>query len=292
MRSDKITGGLFLIGLGVVFLLLNLGFISWSILSNIIQLWPLVLVVVGINIIAKNNPIVKGITWLLFLIIFIGYGYLYGGGISLKSSGHTMSTSKMEETTTGKVNIDFGGTKLNINAINRNLIEANANNSSIKPQIKYSNDNSHVTIDLKGSDADIINFGNNTFDYNISLNKQVVWDIEADLGAVSGNLDLSELKVDSLALDLGASNLKIYLGDKHTATEINMNAGASNLELIIPQTLGMKVKVDGLISKTSLNKLGWQQENGYYISPNYAEATSKTVVNIDLGVGKLDIEVK
>ncbi len=291
LRSDKIVGGLFLIGLGILFLLLNLGIISWSIVGNIFQLWPLILVVIGINIIAKNNAIVKVITWLLFLIIFIGYGYLYSGGISLNNNGHTMNSSKLAETATGKVNIDFGGAKLDIGSVNRNLIEANANHNNVRPQIKYSNDNSHVTIDLK-TEKDIIKFGNNTLDYNIRLNNQIVWDIEADLGAVSGKLDLTELKVARLNMNLGASNLRIYLGDKHTSTDMKIDAGASNIELIIPEALGMKVKVDGMISKTSLNRLGWQQVNDYYISPNYEDAVSKAVVIIDLGVGKLDIVVK
>ncbi|MBS4040133.1 MAG: hypothetical protein KGZ81_05990, partial [Flavobacteriales bacterium] len=128
--------------------------------------------------------------------------------------------------------------------------------------------------------------------YQIGLNSEIAWDIDADLGAVSGRLDLSEVMIDSLNLNLGASNLEIVLGDKNEMSEIIIDAGTSSLDFIIPKGLGVKLKVDGFISKNSIDKLGWQLQNGYYITPDYNNAPRKALIDIDLGVGKLDIRVR
>ena len=295
MRSEKVVGGVFLIAIGFMFLLSNLGIISWSILGNLFQLWPLILVVIGVNIIFKNTAVVKGITWLMFFVVFIGYGFI-NGGVSLnnvKYQPNSISVSKTFAASTGKVNIDFGGANLDISSTNSNLMEAYTDTKYIKPHVRYINDNKHVVIDFKSTKNNVaFKIGNNSFDYSLKLDQAIVWDIDANLGAVSGRFDLTDLKIDRLDLDLGASNLEILLGDKNSMTEIKVDAGASNLDLVIPESLGLMIKVDGLISKTSLTKLGWMQQGGYYVSPNYDDAESRAKVNIDLGVGKLDIMIR
>lgn len=78
MNIEKLTNGIILIGIGILFLLINLGVIHfhWSIFHVLLQLWPLILIVVGINLILKNRYIVVIITWLLFFAAIITYGFV------------------------------------------------------------------------------------------------------------------------------------------------------------------------------------------------------------------------
>lgn len=78
MKERKVFGGLFLIFLGVIFLLNNLGFIGWDIWLAFANFWPLILVAVGIRLIFRNNIIAQIIAFLLILgiplIYYLGYG--------------------------------------------------------------------------------------------------------------------------------------------------------------------------------------------------------------------------
>lgn len=80
INTKKLTDGIILIGIGLLFLLKNLGIIHWSIFSVLFQLWPLILVVAGINIIFKNNAIITIITWGLFFMGIFFYGSLFHRG--------------------------------------------------------------------------------------------------------------------------------------------------------------------------------------------------------------------
>jgi hypothetical protein len=52
VHQQSSIGGWILIGLGVVFLLEKLGLFSWYIIS---ELWPLILIAVGLNIVIKHK---------------------------------------------------------------------------------------------------------------------------------------------------------------------------------------------------------------------------------------------
>lgn len=74
MRADKIVLGVSLIILGILFLFANLHIIDWRFISGLWKLWPLILVLWGLDIILKESPLVKTI---LFLLVILGAFVLY-----------------------------------------------------------------------------------------------------------------------------------------------------------------------------------------------------------------------
>lgn len=77
MKNKNLEFGFFILSIGIVSLLVNTGIIKWSIVNAFLELWPAILIVIGINIIFHNNSIIRIITWLLFLGAIVLYGYFY-----------------------------------------------------------------------------------------------------------------------------------------------------------------------------------------------------------------------
>lgn len=75
MKNDNVGLGIFLVVVGVIIILINIGVMDWTILYSFLRLWPLLLVMAGLNIIFKDNRIVKLIMWLLLIAALVGYGY-------------------------------------------------------------------------------------------------------------------------------------------------------------------------------------------------------------------------
>ncbi len=83
MKTDKIVLGVILIILGVLFLFANLNFISWDFVSGLWKLWPLVLVLWGLNLVIKEKPLLKTILFLLLVLVaFVVYFYTYRGKLT------------------------------------------------------------------------------------------------------------------------------------------------------------------------------------------------------------------
>lgn len=68
-------GGLILILIGIFWTMSNFRIITWSIFDVMFKLWPLILIVIGINIIFRDKKMISYITWGLFLIIIILFGF-------------------------------------------------------------------------------------------------------------------------------------------------------------------------------------------------------------------------
>ena len=76
-HSGGVVWGLLLVMAGALFLLNNLGIISWEIWNFIVGFWPIFLVFAGINLILGQNVfsrIIVGLVALASFILILGYG--------------------------------------------------------------------------------------------------------------------------------------------------------------------------------------------------------------------------
>ncbi len=77
MRREKITPGIILVLIGAVVLLRNFGYLHFH-WTNILHLWPIFLVIAGVNLIFANNRTVWA-TVIKLTVIIIGFGLLLFG---------------------------------------------------------------------------------------------------------------------------------------------------------------------------------------------------------------------
>lgn len=292
MDRDKIIGGILLISIGTIFLLINLGFLSWSVFNSFIQLWPLILVVFGVNIIFKNNTIVSALTWILFFGIIIGYGIYYDTGYKSSTSGlDHLTIEKHYAAETAELNLKLGGLRFDIGASDHHirLVEAAIDKRYVNHRLDQRNNHKHSILSFESKSSGISLFERGGSHYLFYLNKDIPWSINADIGAVSGSMNLQELEVKDVDLKIGAGNLELILGDNSPLTEIKIDGGASNLDIILSKSMAAKIKVAGGLNKTNIARLGWSNTGDYYISPGYEEALSKAIIEIDAGVANINI---
>jgi hypothetical protein len=71
-HGGGIIGGLFLVFLGIVFLLNNLGLVPGSVWNELWKFWPVLVILIGIRILAGRNVISRIIITILTLFVFAG----------------------------------------------------------------------------------------------------------------------------------------------------------------------------------------------------------------------------
>lgn len=293
MKGKNLGLGIFIVSIGVLWLLFNFDMLNWSILNSLYRLWPLLLVMIGINIVFGNNQLVKSLGWIAFLIIIIAYSYFNNSQVikDTESGAGNVSIVKEAMTKNGDIDLNLGGTNINLGSDTSNLIDALVTDTDIEHTVAYNNNNE--TADVKffpKTKIGFINDGKKNNRFSIDLNKDVVWDMAVNVGAASGTLDMSGLKVKNLELKTGAVNLELKFGDKLQFTDVRISSGASNIEVVIPDNVGARVKFDGGLSSNNLKELGWINKDGYYVSPNFDQASSKINFDVDMGVGKFEIK--
>lgn len=80
MNMRRIEIGIYLLSIGLVWLMFELGVLNFSIVRALENFWPAILVVIGVNMIFIDNPYIRVATWLLFLAGLILTGF-YAGNI-------------------------------------------------------------------------------------------------------------------------------------------------------------------------------------------------------------------
>lgn len=78
--TDRIFSALWLISLGILFLLNTIGIVPWSIWGDfaklIIRIWPIFLIWAGISIIVDKLPFAKFLASALWYLLFVGLFFL------------------------------------------------------------------------------------------------------------------------------------------------------------------------------------------------------------------------
>jgi hypothetical protein len=84
--------------------------------------------------------------------------------------------------------------------------------------------------------------------------------------------------------------MAIKLGGNGKHAIVKVKAGASNLEILIPETTGIKVSLDGALTKTNLEELGFIPINKRYVSTNYETAEER--IDLDLNISASNFQLK
>ena len=260
MKKNSIIVGLIFIFIGVVIIGAQLGFLDFSISSfisfifrNLTTVISMILIVIGINIIFRKYHFVKIITWIAFIAAIIVLSQWYPSNYKERSHGNNnyFGIEKKEETLYGELDVELGAVKIDVNSTDDKLIEGNIHGLNVKePVVNYKDDNKTAKIKIKTfeefsvSDFErLFNKENIKFeDSNLFLNEDVLWDINLNLGAVETEFDISNLQVEKLKLNGGAGKFKLIIGERQEEIKIDINAGASDIDIYVPKDSGIRVK--------------------------------------------------
>ncbi len=100
MKADKIILGVTLILFGILFLFANLHILDWNFISGLWKLWPLVLVLWGLDLILKESPLLKTI---IFLLLVLGAFVLYFFKMSSEMDSYSLKGGHREHATVSSV---------------------------------------------------------------------------------------------------------------------------------------------------------------------------------------------
>lgn len=120
----------------------------------------------------------------------------------------------------------------------------------------------------------------------LKLNKEIVYDLHVNTGAIHTECNLSEFKIDELSIESGASNINLVIPEYNS--KITIDTGVSNIDIAIPNNVGVMLSIDSGIAVKNLDD--FIKENNNYVSGNYDEAEFKTEIKIDCGVSNINVD--
>jgi hypothetical protein len=126
-------------------------------------------------------------------------------------------------------------------------------------------------------------------DWTVRLNDQVPLELRLDTGASETRADLSDLIVTDLELKTGASSSTITLPDQAGYTHCLVESGVASLTITVPEGVAAQIWVDSGLSSISIDRNRFPRSGGSYRSPEYDTAENKVDIRIKTGVGSVSI---
>ncbi len=304
MKTSHIFWGLLFIGLGLLILINNFStiFMDWS---TIWKLWPLVVILLGISLLIKHKygkGFIAGLAAvILALAIFASFKtatHVIHNDFEVVFGNEgdyefeiTEYSEKFDSTLKyATLNFDAGAGSFNIEETTDNLFDAKTEGRKDNFYLKRFDSDSSTKIDfVMQSTRFRIGVDNYKNKVDMKLNPLLVWDLTFDAGAASMDFDLSDFKTNNIEVDMGAASLNLTLGDKYPETNVSIDAGASDIDIWIPENSGCKINTDGALSSKNFDDFE-KINSGHYVTNNFDEAENKIYIEVDSGVSSITVK--
>lgn len=277
-----------LIMFGAIALGVNLGAISADRLYRLADLWPLILIVIGMVVISRRawqgstrDPAAA----LIVLVAVVGAAAYVAARGPVPNGSQTLSSSD----TVGSLNhatlhVSAGAAILTVDgsdALGADLYRAHIEYSGAKPTVSL--DRATGALEISHSD-DFAFFEGRRFVLELQVSSAVTWNIRVDNGAADNTLNLSTLKVGSIKISTGASHDVITLGTPIGIVPIRVDGGALTVLVHRPAGTEAYVRVSsGAVNLSFEGRVYRGVGNETWQSSGYDHATHVYQVEVNGG---------
>jgi hypothetical protein len=284
-----------LILIGVFALLVELNVISADRLYRLEDLWPLILIVIGLELLARRalHGVAVDVAAALILLIAAGGAVAYVSvGPSIPGGTHLFDMSgEIGDLTSATLRVDLGAATVTVHSnssLGSDLYRARVEYTGTKPSVTLDK----ATGDLHVSqDARFVIFGNRRVVLDLQLNPSVKWSFSINSGAADGTLDLRGITVGAIEFNAGASRANITLGQPTGIVPITFNGGATTVTVHRPPGTEASVEVSGgAVSLTAdghhaagIGTRSWQ-------TGGYDTATDAYRIEVNAGAGTVSVD--
>lgn len=119
-------------------------------------------------------------------------------------------------------------------------------------------------------------------DWNLEVSPNVEIDIEISAGAADLALDLRGLNVRNLDVEAGASDIRVQLPANMGQTYVDIAAGATNVELLVPDNVAAHIDIASPFGSAWIDPARFMEiEDDVYRSANYSDSRNRLWVDIE-----------
>ncbi len=286
--------GVFLLFLGIVFLLQSLNVLPWGLWGTLWRFWPVLIIIIGLGILLSRFNVWL-VSLLILAILFACLGIsIWQYGISPLPNQITYYSEALGSLEKAQVRIDFNAGTLKMSSLALNspdLFEASSGEgkgpSGMKENFTMEGNTGILVLSKEAVGGAEPPWGadGNTWQMNLTRNVPLTLNIKS--AASNTELDLTQLNIPELNLEVDAGNCKVYM-PYLGITNASIKANVSNLEVTVPG-VASRIKVNNALSGLDINESIFHKQGDYYVSGDFTIAKTQLYLDIDSNVGRVKI---
>ncbi|WP_184549059.1 LiaI-LiaF-like domain-containing protein [Mucilaginibacter sp. FT3.2] len=327
MRSDKLIPGAILVCIGGIFLLHNFNVIHFD-WMNILYLWPIFLIIGGVNLVFAGNrsPLATVVKLAVViggfaLLLFGNFGNRYhfwpstfvhfddtdnnddnssdddsdststNNGVVKIEGSSVFNKEYTPDAKYARLNISGGATTYTLSDTTTELFKAKTKEFYGKYEFNTSKDDSVYVVDLnmKNNKGWHFDSDNNKSNLaNIQLNPNPIWDIYVKTGATKLDFDLTKFKIKSVTLSGGAASMSVKLGAPLEKTNVEVSTGVSEVTISVPKDAACSINANTGLSSNEFQGFD-KKDNNTYETAGFDAAKNKIYIHMSGGISDFKV---
>lgn len=283
-----------LILIGVFALLVNANLLSVDRLYRLADLWPLILVVIGLLLIsyrAFQGAAAQLAAALIIVLAAAGTIAYVAVGPSLPGGTQTLdSKDSAGSLNAATLHVDAGAATVTVSgsgSLGEDLYEAHITYAGTKPDVSLDRSTGDLTITQSTGFGF---FQSRRLAIDLKVSSSVQWSISVNAGAVTDNLKLTDVAVSSIDINSGAGRDDITLGPPKGQVPVTINGGAHTVYVHRPAGTAASIHLSGGAVNLSadghqqhgIGSLSWQTSGYDSASDSYRIEVNGGASNVTL----------
>jgi hypothetical protein len=284
-----------LIGVGLLLLLTNVGWLSGGAILSLLNLWPIVLLAVGIDLLTNGRYRLPVVVGAIVVVLVLWLGGLGGGG--LRAFG-TVEPVQIEHLLDGaraaevELRLGVGEVRVDADAPPRTLIAGTiltGRGERVEEAVGRRGDVARLEITTRQQPGMSIS-GMDRRRWDLSLTREVPVDLRVEAGVGDARFDLREADLARLSLQGGVGEITVILPERGGYVG-ELDLGVGETDVVIPRSVEARVTVNMGLGGVDVEG-PWQQNGRVYTTDGYASAASGDRIELTIGGGIGGVEVE
>lgn len=295
LQRQSIVGPVFLIGLGLVFLLANYGYLALNVWELVLRLWPILLIAIGLDIVIGRRSFLLSLVGLaIALLLLVGALWLFGVRVE---SGQVLKSEQVSQALDGasaaQVTIAPAVGSLRLTAMSSpdGLISGDVRrigNETITSDFAVTNGSANYS--LRGTGGVIFNVPvgrQDTWSWDLALTPSIPIDLETSLGAGQSLIDLSSLDISALDVNLAVGQTTVIL-PAEGSFEGRVDGAIGQIVIRVPPAMAVRINADTGIANVNAPS-DFERQRDVFTSPGFDSAENRIELEVGQAIGNIEV---
>lgn len=299
MQPNKLRTGIIFIGLGVSLLLYNLDRLDSDYFGNLLELWPILLIAIGVEVLARHSErkLLGYLSPVLIAGTFVYAGTREGGTWDgFRTSFGSSDSDRLQTTerhfkadspvTQVRYFVDLNSGRLHIESGGDDLGRGTFKSRG-KVRTSISDDEGVAVVRVRQSGA---SRESDDAEFDMFLSPSLP--LTLDLKAYDADIELKaeDLSVQTLFLELARGAAQLQLGRELDSVWAHFSVGSASLTVRVPAEAGLRLEGTDLPDEFNVGGLTLTRADSALETPGFGSAPMRFIFDLEQPVSDLKIE--
>ena len=280
-RRQGVAWPVLMIGVGVVLLINYFGPRSWISWTQILQLWPILIIAAGIDIMFRGQSGWRSLLGVILSVVLIGAAVLLAvQGLEIQANYTSVEEQYSSQTKLAELDLSLsvGEFVLGSDSRSGNLVFGSITPENVISDLEEWN--GQLFYELRSSKPA---FFPHTARWELDLTPELPLDLQVDNSVGEMLLDFGELELEGLHVNQGVGRMVIKLPETITE-DVLLKQGVGVIEVEIPENV--RIAVDAQNGLTKVEFPGdFELDDGYYTTPGTSKTNASLLIVVEQGIG-------